>query len=270
MTRPVLIWCSAADAAVNKNAVMLIYQDNGFMQPKPLFQMDWRYAAHVSCCDQPWCVVSTFAPDNSLPSQLWKVPFDGSAPELLCDTGAVYSDYDSAPMAALSSDGSRLVWRANGDAYIGTLPAAVPQEIPIPAPTMPVEPPIVVRPVNPLAAELATAKMELLVQDALNRDLLRVNQHLRAQFEEAQRVIAGLHEEQKAGTWEKVDFAGQVGRRWTFEVLPSLHLRMYDMAADGTVSPITTWRHGNEYLFRAVMDRDGVQGFAMLTHRDNT
>lgn len=81
---------------------------------------------------------------------------------------------------------------------------------------------------------------------------------------EAQRVIAMLHDELKAAAFERVDFSGQTGRRWLFEVLRSLRLRMFDAFAGGTLSPITTWREGDEYLFRAVRDGDGIEAFEML------
>lgn len=107
--RNVLLWCSSNDPAINRNAVVMVDMIDPTVKTV-LMELDWRLAFHISTCDQPWCLVSTYAPDNSLPMQLWKVPFDGSGPTLICNTGGVYRDYTSQPKAALSRDGSRAVF----------------------------------------------------------------------------------------------------------------------------------------------------------------
>lgn len=145
--RDVLLWCSSADAAINKNAVVMIYQDSGFKVPTPLLELDWKYALHVSCCAKDYVIVSTYAPDNSLPSQIWKVPLNGSSPEALCETRGIYAGYNSTPRASVSRDGSRLVFATNsgiidhGPDYVETYLEMVDVGPPSPAaPPVPVPP----------------------------------------------------------------------------------------------------------------------------------
>lgn len=84
-----------------------------------LMPVDWTYAVHISCPDRlPWCIVSTYSPTNSKPSQVIKVNYDGGH-EVICDTGSVMIPvesgiaYNPQPRAAVSRDGSRLVFNSN-------------------------------------------------------------------------------------------------------------------------------------------------------------
>jgi hypothetical protein len=139
--KPVLLWCSSNDPVLNKNAVVMIDLDSG--TETVLTTFDWRYAFHVSCCDQPWAVVSLDCPTKDLPSQCWKVYFDlALPPELICDTGSIYAGYNSQVKAALSRDGSKLAGCSNFgdvtdlnacDAWMIDLSATVPVPTP-PAP----------------------------------------------------------------------------------------------------------------------------------------
>jgi hypothetical protein len=112
-TRGATIWCSAADASINKNAVVLI--DHATGDKFVLMDLDWRYAFHVSS-GADFSIVSTYAPSNELPSQVWKVPHDGATPELVCETGSIMPRadmYNAQPKASVSRDGSRLVFSSN-------------------------------------------------------------------------------------------------------------------------------------------------------------
>lgn len=231
-------------------------------------------AVHISSTDLGWSAVSVYYPLNSAPGGIFKVPHhEGSVPELLCrhnsvmmrdpDTGGMA--YNPAPKATVSRDGSRFVFSSNNgdttrgpdycDVWLGQL---VP--VPIPAPI----PPIVVQP-NPLAAELAACKLANERSLARQREYEDANTQLEAKLEAAYERIAEFQQEQQ-DTWQPVDFAGQQGRQWAFEVLPSLKLQMSDVLSrtDGILAPITNWHEGNEYLFRAVKDADGVESFEML------
>lgn len=139
----VMVWCSSADPAINRNAAVRVdMQGNREL----LAGFDWRYAFHVSSGDG-FSLVSTYAPSNELPSQVWKVLHDNSDAELLCETGSTMIRtanglaYGPQPRASLSRDGSRFVFNSNGgdvsrdpdycDVYLGILeepskPAPVP------------------------------------------------------------------------------------------------------------------------------------------------
>lgn len=138
--RDIFIWGSSADAQINANALWAI--DVQTLDRRMLLNMEWPVAYHVSACDQDWCIVGTYAPDNSLPSQLLKVRLDGSGSEVLCNTDSVMMKnpdggmaYNPTPRASVSRDGSRVVFNSNGgvldrgpnycDVYMLTLDAVI-------------------------------------------------------------------------------------------------------------------------------------------------
>lgn len=111
-------------------------------------------AGHVSCPDQArFCVVTLYSPTNSDPSRIYKLPFDGSAPTTLCDTGSVMMKNlppatgmadNPCPVASVMRDGSRFLFRSNMgdtsrgpnycDVYTGLLEAKA-IEVPVPTPS---------------------------------------------------------------------------------------------------------------------------------------
>jgi hypothetical protein len=110
--KPVLLWCSSNSPTVNANSVAMIDIESGIMDI--LWTIPWDYAFHIAACNQEWCVVSTDCPKKTLPSQCWKVYFDKIIPaELICDTGSIYTGYNSQVKASLSRDGSKLVGCSN-------------------------------------------------------------------------------------------------------------------------------------------------------------
>ncbi len=132
--RDVLLWCSANDPHINKNAVIAIDIETAVR--RVLFTLDWAYAFHISACDRDFCLVSCYAPDGSLPCQLWRVPLDGSpATRLLADTGGIIRDYTSQPRAALSRDGSRCVYSVDDGSTVNTWLLLL-DEVPKPAETL--------------------------------------------------------------------------------------------------------------------------------------
>lgn len=79
-----------------------------------LHVFDWRYAFHISApLNSPFCIVSLDCPTKDLPSQVWKVPFDGTLAELICEPGSVFTGYNSELKAAVSADGSKIVGCSN-------------------------------------------------------------------------------------------------------------------------------------------------------------
>lgn len=144
----ILIWGSSADPEINKNALFAI--DNMSGMRRQLYEMPWAYAYHVSACSQDFAILSTYAPDNSLPSQVLKLKLDGSGVELICETGSIMPTdlYSATPRASVSRDGSRVVFNSNsgitnrgvnyvdvffvmlGSAEIPTIPTEIPTQIP--------------------------------------------------------------------------------------------------------------------------------------------
>lgn len=172
--RDVLLWGSSADAKINANAIWLIDNQAGGL--RMLRNLEWSLAFHASACAQDFAIISTYAPDNSLPSQLLKVRLDGSGSEVLCATDSVMMRndqggmaYNPTPRASVSRDGSRVVFNSNGgdvsrgpnycDVFMLTLEEAKPVEPPKP-------PPIVVQPdlgaeLVKLIGQLSKAQMDL-------------------------------------------------------------------------------------------------------------
>jgi hypothetical protein len=137
--------------------------------PECLWSIGWKphaegggaasQAVHISCPDQKgWCLVSTYSPQNADPSRVYKVPFDGSGAEQLCETGSVMirnpnegtTSYNPQPKASVSRDGSRFVFSSNNgdtsrgpdycDVFLGTLqeaPKPVPQPVLLDSPALP-------------------------------------------------------------------------------------------------------------------------------------
>ncbi len=128
--RDVLLWCSSADAKINANAIERIDLATGVM--KPLAWYDWRQAFHISACDREFCLVSTYAPDNAMAMELWKVPFDETPPILLGETGGFYRDYSSQPKASLSRDGSRAVYCVDDGTTVHVDMIALNETAPVP------------------------------------------------------------------------------------------------------------------------------------------
>lgn len=118
--RDYLLWFNSNEFPITlpqfKNGVVMVDMETGSQRglisfpQKDALGIGWAYSCHISACDRDFCLVSIYAPDNSLPMQLWKVPLDGSPPSLLCETGGVYRDYDSQPKASASRDGTRCVF----------------------------------------------------------------------------------------------------------------------------------------------------------------
>lgn len=212
--RDVLLWGSSADAAINANAIWSI--DNPTRAMRMLLNLEWGYAFHASACAQDFCIISTYAPDNSLPSQLLKVRLDGSGSEVLCETGSVMMQneargmaYNPTPRASVSRDGSRIVFNSNGgaldrgpnycDVFMLTLETAEIPRIPTEIPTVrPTEPPIVVTPSPELHMELDSLRKD----NAILRQRLAAHQSLEqnlAAAQEAARVataqVTGLRQE---------------------------------------------------------------------------
>lgn len=87
-------------------------------------------AAHVSCPDKGFALISTYNTNGAQPSQVFKVPLDGLSREYLCDTGTSASSYQAQPKASISRDGSRFVYCSDKDGaldvWLGVLGAAQP------------------------------------------------------------------------------------------------------------------------------------------------
>lgn len=93
-----LLWCSAADAKVNQNAVCLI-DDSGIHVLK---SFSWAYAMHITA-GPDFAGVSVYDPTGLLPFQIWQVPFDGSGGTLIHEWKSIYRGYDSSPKASYSN-----------------------------------------------------------------------------------------------------------------------------------------------------------------------
>ncbi len=98
-----LIYCSSNDAALNKNAVAVVDVHDPASR-RVLMDLAWPYAFHISCCDQPFCLVSIFDLTNTLPAELWKVPYAGQ-PTKLATIPTTVHDYTGQPKASLSRSG---------------------------------------------------------------------------------------------------------------------------------------------------------------------
>jgi hypothetical protein len=118
-----LVWCSSNSLNLNANAVVMVDIDDLMIQHRMLWADRWDYALHISTCNKPFCLVSTYTRDGVLPSQIWKVQFDRTTPTLLQDLGNIaVSTYENQPKASLSHDGSRYVYTFAGDSYLCRLP----------------------------------------------------------------------------------------------------------------------------------------------------
>ena len=89
-----LLWCSSADPKANANAAVLIpYEDPSRITV--LKRFDWRYAMHITAGSDAG-YVGVYAPDGSLPYQIWELPFAGGE-KLLFEWTGPYRGYDSSP-----------------------------------------------------------------------------------------------------------------------------------------------------------------------------
>jgi hypothetical protein len=113
-----------------------------------LLPLDWILAVHVSCSDIGNALVETYAagnPAKQYANELVLIPSDGSGARSLCQHHSDVADYMGMPLASISRDGRRAIFRSNwgdptpnyGDVYMmdiaGTMPS--PQPVPPPAPT---------------------------------------------------------------------------------------------------------------------------------------
>lgn len=142
----ILLWCSAADAKINQNAVMMIDLDKTG-SPVALLNLPWTYAMHVSVCDRDFALVSAYSKmDPTFPHYLYKVYFDWTAPLFLGETGGRYDTtddvkgYTSQPKAAFSRDGSMAVYSvfdgSTTNAWLMKIDDTQPQPVPVkPSPT---------------------------------------------------------------------------------------------------------------------------------------
>jgi hypothetical protein len=118
----VMVWLNAADpAAICPNGVVKVRLADG--QQTCLLSLNWSLAAHVSAPDGTgWVIVSTYAPSDPGPLDGWapyaneilQVKLDGSEVRRLAQhrsrpAGAYYF----TPRAAVSRDGTRLVYSSN-------------------------------------------------------------------------------------------------------------------------------------------------------------
>lgn len=134
----ILLWCSSLDPVLDQNSVMLIDIDDPQKPPRPLLNLPWPYAFHISTCDTDFCLVSAYDVTNALPFQIWKVPYDGTIPTLKAQFASVYRDYTSQPKAALSHDGSMAVFSIDDGNEVNTWLIEVGS--PAVQPVTPVEP----------------------------------------------------------------------------------------------------------------------------------
>jgi hypothetical protein len=147
-----IIVANAADPAPLgncPNGVVSVDLESGTQ--KCLAHFDWSLALHISCnnTNQGWCLVSTYAPGNpasrvAYANALVRVNLDGSAPTLLGTTSSSNADYTRFPRAAISTDGTSILFDSDMrssavNTYLAALdhssaPAApVP---PVPSPTL--------------------------------------------------------------------------------------------------------------------------------------
>lgn len=123
--QPVLLWMNAADPQPPpdcQNAVVKIRLADG--QRTCLLSLDWRLAVHVSAPDAgDWIFVSTYAPGDPAPvpgawpalaGEILQVRLDGTQVRRLAHhRSRPFNDYWYMPRAAVSRDGSRLVYSSN-------------------------------------------------------------------------------------------------------------------------------------------------------------
>lgn len=144
----VLLLGNASDPApVCPSAIVKIRLSDGAQTC--LLQLDWSVAVHVSGTDEDgWAVVSTYVPSDPVTPDGWK-PYAGEILQVRLDGTQVrrlahhrsrpFNDYAWQPRAAVSRDGSRLVYSSNyglpgidgypatyGDAYLIDLTATGP------------------------------------------------------------------------------------------------------------------------------------------------
>lgn len=276
-------------------------------EPRCLTPIDWTYAVHVSCPGKAdGCIVSTYSPTNSKPSQILKAKYAGGA-EILCDTKSVMIpdptpdnphriSYNPQPKAAVARDGSRLVFSSNngdtsrGPIYCDTFLLMLeqkPSEPPKP------EPPIVVQPERDWPAELAVlrGRAELAEEklanaiNALNRaqqekrGLETLNATTAQQVNQLEQqidmltnaLVAVRSRDIDPEVWERVTFPNQLHRRWGYEVLTGeQHIAMFDIAGPGNWSRIVEHALlGNDYRLRYVEGPDGVLALEMYSAKDN-
>jgi hypothetical protein len=117
----VLVWTNAGDTQP--------ICDNGIVKVKLataaqtcLVELDWSLAVHVSCPDQGGCIVGTYAPSDPDPDLSWpaytnellQVSLSGAAPtRILHHRSRPLDDYNYTPRAAISRDGSKLLFSSN-------------------------------------------------------------------------------------------------------------------------------------------------------------
>lgn len=252
-----------------------------------LTPMEWTYAVHISCpAKADWCIVSTYSPTNAKPSQILRVNYSCGA-QVLCDTGSVMIKtddgiaYNPQPKAAVSWDGSRLVFSSNnGDISRGPIycDTFLMKLQPAPAPIPPKEPPIVISPSPDLRAELV----------ALRRQLAEHEAACDVQIQERDRIITALQADKAAAVskaqdlesklaaivvphvdpelWKKIDFlrlGHAVGQRWGFEVNQNGRLTMSDV--DGEEWTSIYIPRGNQYLF--VATDEGLEEYERRTNK---
>jgi hypothetical protein len=118
----VLVWANAADPLpICNNGVVKIRLSDG--QQTCLLSLDWSLAFHVSAPDgNGWVIVSTYAPNDLDPPTGWKmysneilqVKLDGSeVRRLLQHRSRPFNDYYYAPRAAVSRDGTKVIYSSN-------------------------------------------------------------------------------------------------------------------------------------------------------------
>lgn len=129
-----LVWFCAADAVENKNAVLLI--DRVTNKRTELIQFPWSYAGHVSCCNPNFCIVSLYAPNNTLPAQIWKVSLSNPGKnELFWEDHILYDGYVSTPRACVSADGTSVAFN-----YYDKNKSIQVNVIPVPGSSYPINP----------------------------------------------------------------------------------------------------------------------------------
>lgn len=118
----VLVWANAADPKpICNNGVVKINLSDG--QQSCLLSLDWSLAFHVSAPDgNGWFFVSTYDPTDPDPVLRWhpytnevlQIKLDGSEVRRLAHhRSRPFNTYNYTPRAAVSRDGSRLVFSSN-------------------------------------------------------------------------------------------------------------------------------------------------------------
>ena len=147
----VLLWINASDPEAPPscpNAVVKIRLADG--QRTCLLPLDWSLALHISAPDAGgWFFVSTYAPSDPNPLEGGWRPYTGEILQVRLDGSEVrrlahhrsrpFNDYNYTPRAAVSRDGSRLVYSSNyglpailgyasyySDAYMLEVPSTAP------------------------------------------------------------------------------------------------------------------------------------------------